>query len=530
METLTLNRETRRLIERHLKKPVDNLMTKDEVIKHLEKALQSLEPNLILMGDAYKYSHHKFYTDGLTKMVSYLESRGGKFQETVMFGLQYIIKKYFTGEVLSAYMAEEAEEKLNGENGVFGKGGSFSKEKWMRLIEKHGGKLPIRIKAVPEGTVVPVKNVLMMIENTDDEFPWLVGFLETLLLQVWYPITVATLSREVKKVVVENLEKTGTAPELIPAVVQFVLNDFGFRGVSSVESASIGGAAHLVNFMGSDNIMGSDMLIKFYNTKIMYGKSIDATEHSIMTMKGEKGELEMMKRVLLKSPTGIVACVSDSFNIFRACAEYWGTELRDIILSRQGVLVIRPDSGDPVATLREVFRILFEKFGFTINTKGYKVLPPQVRVIQGDGVNYDSIKDMYRVLAEDGIAAENLVLGMGGKLLQAGLDRDTQNFAVKACYAIINGVGFDIVKSPTEMGADGKIKVSFKKSKKGLLKLVKTSDGGYYTMTSNEAGFAEAKCELVVIFENGELLVDENIEAIRKRAEVSYEFNVPVLA
>lgn len=126
MENQTLNRERRRLIERFLKKPVSETMSQDEIIKHLEKALQSLEPNLIMMGDAYKYSHHKFYTEGLTTMISYLESRGGKFQETVMFGLQYIIKKYLTGSVLSAYMADEAEEKLNGENGVFGKGGSFS--------------------------------------------------------------------------------------------------------------------------------------------------------------------------------------------------------------------------------------------------------------------------------------------------------------------------------------------------------------------------------------------------------------------
>ncbi len=520
MENITLNRETRRILSRFIQKDVNDIMSKDDIITELEKALKSLEPNLILMSDAYKYSHHKFYTPNLTKMVSYLESRGGKFQETVMFGLQYIIKKYLVGQVLSEDMAEEAEIKLNGENGVFGKDGSYSKEKWLKLIKKHNGYLPLKIKAVPEGTVVPVKNVLAMIESTDDEFPWLTGFIETIFLQIWYPITVATLSREVKKVVVEYLEKTGTDVNAIPMVAQFVLNDFGYRGVSSVESAGIGGAAHLVNFMGSDTIAGSDMLTKFYNTKTMYGKSIDATEHSICTMQGEEGEIEVFKRVLQLKPTGLVACVSDSFNIFRACSEYWGTELKDIILARQGTLVIRPDSGDPVATLKEVFRILFEKFGYTINTKGFKVLPSQVRVIQGDGVNYDSIKDMYKELANEGIAAENLVLGMGGKLLQAGIDRDTQNFAIKACFAIIDGKAVDIVKSPTEMNAEGQIISSFKKSKKGLMKLVKDNEGNFKTITSSEIGFEEAKDELVVVFENGKLLIDDTIEAIRERAEI----------
>lgn len=520
-ETIVVNRDTRRILERFSQK-VNDSMSKDDIIKALEKALISLEPNLILLTDAYKYSHLKFYTPGLTKMISYLESRGVKFQETVMFGLQYIIKKYLAGAVLSEEMAEEAWIKLNGENGVFGKDGSYSKEEWLKLIRKHNGVLPIQIKAVPEGTVVSVKNVLAMIESTDDEFPWITGFIECLFLEVWYPITVATLSREVKKVIVHYLDKTGAKTEAIPTITQFVLNDFGFRGVSSVESASIGGAAHLVNFMGSDNVAGSDMLTKYYNTTIMWGKSIDATEHSIMTMEGEEGECNVIRRILETKTSGLVACVSDSYNILRTCKSYYGEIFKDIILSRDGVFVVRPDSGDPVATLKAVFKILFEYFGYTTNEKGFKILPPQIRVIQGDGVNYDSIIGMYEALTKEGIGAENLVLGMGGKLLQAGLDRDTQNFAVKACYAIINGKGVDIIKSPTELDAEGNVKVSFKKSKKGLMKLVKTSDGGYYTMTSSEAGFEQAKCEMIVIFENGKLLVDETIETIRERAEVKY--------
>ena len=494
-------------------------MSKDDLISTLESILENQEPNLITMSDAYKYSHHKFYPDGMTQMKSYLESRGGKFQELVMFGLQYMMKKYLVGPVLSMEMVEEAYEKLSGENGVFGRDDVFSRDKWEALIEKHGGRLPIQIKSAPEGTIIPVKNVMLMIENTDEEFAWVTNFVETLILQIWYPITVASLSREVKKVVIQYLRETGCSEEAIPMTAEFVLNDFGMRGVSSIESAGIGGAAHLVNFMGSDNLAGSEMLMNYYNAKMMWGKSIPATEHSVMTLKGEEGEIEMMKRTLEAIPSGLVACVSDSYNIFRACSQYWGTELRDLVLSRDGVLIIRPDSGHVTRTLLEIFDILFDKFGYTTNDKGFKVLPPQVRVIQGDGVNYDSICDMYAILKENKIAAENLALGMGGKLLQSGIDRDTQNFAIKACHAIINGEHVDVVKAPTEMDADGNIHASFKKSKKGDMKLV-VDGNSYRTMMSHEDGFAVAIDVMKVVFRNGELLIDEDIVDIRERVSV----------
>ncbi len=522
MEQITLNRETRRLLERFSGKTLPEMMSNENIIALLEKELSKLEPNLIMMADAYKYSHPLFYEPGLEKMYSYVESRGGKFGELVMFGLQYIMKKYLVGRVLSEQMVEEATEKLLGENGVFGKDGYFNKEGWLSLVRKHNGTLPIIIKSAPEGTVIPVKNIMMSVESNDSEFAWLSPFLETLLLRVWYPITVATLSREVKKVVAHYLEKTGTSPDIIPIMVQFILNDFSARGVSSEETAAIGGAAHLVSHMGSDNLAGAEMLMKFYNTKIMYSKSIAATEHSICTMRGEAGELEVFRRVLLSNPKGIVACVSDSYNILRACMKYWGEELKDIILAREGVLVVRPDSGDPVRTLLEVYKILFEKFGYETNSKGFKVLPKQIRVIQGDGVNYDSIIKIYKALEKAGIAAENLVLGMGGKLCQAGIDRDLQNFAMKASYAVIKGEGVFMVKAPTEIDKDGNIQPSFKKSKTGLLKLIINDDGKYETINNLDTRFETAVDILVPVFENGKLLVDYKIEDIRKDAEIDY--------
>lgn len=468
--------------------------------------------NLILLADAYKYSHHKLYYPGTNKVYSYLESRGGKFDNTVFYGLQYFLKEYLEGQAFTQEDLDEAEPFLSQ---VFGRDDVFDKSKFQYILDKYNGKLPVRIKAIPEGTAVPTKNVLMTIENTDPECFWLTNFLETLLMQIWYPITVATLSREVKKVVTRYFEDTAT--DGAEAGIEFVLNDFGFRGVSSVESAGLGASAHLINFQGSDTLAGSVLAQQYYNTSAVYGKSVPATEHSICTLLGKEGELETFKHVLNTFPTGIVACVSDSYNIFKACEEYWGENLKAQVLDREGVLVIRPDSGDPVMTLLTVFNILFDKFGYTINEKGYKILPPQVRVIQGDGVNYDAIQDMYEALKKNSISAENLVLGMGGALLQK-VDRDTQKFALKCSYAEVNGKQIVVQKSPTEMDANGNITGSFKKSKGGKLKLVKIKDE-YTTLQHNEV--PELADELVTVFENGKLIQEWAFEELRDRAKVT---------
>jgi nicotinamide phosphoribosyltransferase len=468
--------------------------------------------NLILLADAYKYAHHKFYYPGTTQIYSYLESRGGMFDETIFFGLQYFLKEYLQGPAFTQQDLDEADGFLQQ---VFGRDDVFDKSKFQYILDKYNGHLPVKIKAVAEGTAVPTSNVLMTIENTDPECYWLTNFLETLLMQVWYPCTVATLSNQIRKVVTQFYNET--ASEGAEAGIDFVLNDFGFRGVSSVESAKIGGAAHLINFSGSDNLAGSGMVINYYDAQKVYGLSIPATEHSICTLLGRDGELEIFKHVLHSFPTGTIACVSDSFNIFKACKEYWGTELRDEILNREGTLVIRPDSGDPIMTLLEIFGILFETFGFTTNAKGYKVLPPQVRVIQGDGVNYVEIINIYNALKANGISAENLVLGVGGALLQK-VDRDTQKFALKCSSAVIKGKEIAVEKSPTEMDANGNITPSFKKSKAGRLKLVKIN-GIFKTVTQQE--HLELIDELHTVFENGELVNPITFEQVKANANVN---------
>ncbi|WP_440133903.1 nicotinate phosphoribosyltransferase [Chitinophaga sancti] len=467
--------------------------------------------NLILLADAYKYSHHKLYIPGTEYIYSYLESRGGKFEETVFYGLQYLLMEYLQGVVITKEKIDEAESELKE---VFGRNDVFDRTKFEYIIEKHGGRLPVRIKAVPEGTVTATHNVLMTIENTDPKCFWLTNFLETLLMQVWYPCTVATMSREIKKVVNKYYNETASAASF--AGIDFVLNDFGFRGASSVESAGWGGSAHLINFAGSDTIIASTFAKRYYKAPAAPGLSIPATEHSIMTLLGEPGEKEIFKHVLDAFPTGTIACVSDSYNIIRACEEYWGTELKEQILKREGTLVIRPDSGDAVQTLLRIFEVLTEKFGYTVNEKGYKVLPPQVRVIQGDGISYSSIPGIYEALKNAGISAENLVLGMGGALLQR-VNRDTQEYALKCAHAVVNGKDINVQKNPLELDANGNTRVSFKKSKSGKQVLVK-QDGKFVTMPESQA--AGLKDELVTVFENGEIKTSYTFNDIKNRAQI----------
>lgn len=467
--------------------------------------------NLILLADAYKYSHHKLYVPGTRHIYSYLESRGGLFPETVFYGLQYYLKAYLEGPVITAEKIKEAEEMLPE---VFGRTDVFDASRFQYILQKHGGHLPVKIRAVPEGTVIPVHNVLMTIENTDPACYWLTNFLETLLMQVWYPNTVATLSREIKKIIKQYFETTASAASM--AGIDFVLNDFGFRGATSVEAAGLGGSAHLVNFSGSDTLVASTFAKRYYHALKAPGLSIPATEHSIVTLLGEQGEAKIFKHVLDTFPDGTVACVSDSYNIFRACDEYWGTLLKDQVLARNGTLVIRPDSGDPVKTLLRVFDILLDKFGFSLNEKGYKVLPPQVRVIQGDGISYQSIPEIYAALQQAGISAENLVLGMGGALMQK-VNRDTQEFALKCSYAEINGEGVDVQKSPVELDASGQLRTSFKKSKAGKLKLIKDA-AGFRTVSLFD--FPDNPDLLETVFEDGKMVKDQHFADIRKAAGI----------
>jgi nicotinamide phosphoribosyltransferase len=433
---------------------------------------------------------------------SYFESRGGKFPAVTFFGLQYLLRKHLEGQVVTREKIDEAEEIVNAH---FGMPGLFNRKGWEHILKEHGGRLPVRIRAVPEGTTVPVSNVLMTIENTDKKCYWLPNYLETLLVQAWYPTTVATLSRNLKLRIGEYMDMTGTRNGL-----EFKLHDFGFRGVSSTESAAIGGAAHLVNFRGTDTVSGLLLLRRYYGAN-MAGFSIPAAEHSTITSwGGPLQERAAMQNMLEQFPKGLVAVVSDSYDIFRACKEIWGGDLKSRVLERDGTVVVRPDSGDPQEVVLKVLDILGERFGTTKNEKGYKVLPPQLRVIQGDGVNYDSVQGILAAMEANGWSAENIAFGMGGALLQK-LDRDTQKFAFKCSNITVDGIDCPVYKKPvTDPG---------KNSKAGRLRLLMRSYDDCRTVEENSQDARGREDGLFEVFRDGKVLKTYTLDEVRANAQ-----------
>src|SRR3990167_9588693 len=345
--------------------------------------------NIILKTDSYKVSHYKQYPKGTEKVYSYIESRGGEFNSTLFFGLQYILLKHFKKPVTMKDI-DEGEKFWDAHLGPR----VFNRVGWEHIVKDHKGKLPLMIRAVPEGTIVPLGNVLVTAENTCPKCYWLTNYIETILMEVWYPMTVASGSKRIKDLILSRLKQTGD-----PSLIDFKLHDFGYRGVSSYESAAIGGAAHLVNFKGTDTAAALELLSEYYDEP-MAGFSIPAAEHSTMTSWGEEGEEEAFANMLEVYPKGLLAVVSDSFNIYRACEKVWGEKLKDKVLGRDGILVVRPDSGVPHEVVLKVVHILGDKFGYTTNDKGYKVLNPKIRVIQGEGGDYEEISRVLDSLME----------------------------------------------------------------------------------------------------------------------------------
>ena len=454
--------------------------------------------NRILLADSYKATHWLQYPPGTQGVYSYFESRGGRFDEVVFFGLQYLMERYLAGPIIRREHIEEAAEFYAAH---FGNETLFNRAGWTHIVEKHEGRLPVEIRAVSEGTVVPTSNVLFTVENTDPAAFWLTSYLETLLVQIWYGCTVATLSRAMKKLIGSFLQETGD-----PAGIEMKLQDFGFRGVSSVESAAIGGAAHLVNFQGTDNVAGALFARDYYGAD-MAGFSIPAAEHSTQTAWGREAEEEGFAHMLSAFPTGLVAVVSDSWDVRHACRSIWGTRLREKVLERDGTLVVRPDSGTPHRTVLELLEILGERFGTTNNDKGFKVLPPQIAMIQGDGIDYEETERILCTLREHGWSTDNLTLGMGGALLQR-LDRDTQSFAFKCSQVMVSGESHDVFKDPVTDPA--------KRSKRGRLKLIQTEDG-FRTVPQRDPG----SDLLRPVFRNGEILERTSWAEVRARAQFS---------
>ena len=455
--------------------------------------------NKLLLTDSYKVSHHKQYEEGTEYIYSFFESRGGQFDEIVFFGLQYIMQEYLAGVYVTYEDIDEAEAYFNDHLGP----GIFNRAGWEHIVKEHGGRLPIEIKAVREGAVVPNRNVMMTVVNTDPQVPWVTNYVEGLLSQLWYGCTVATQSRYMKKAIAQCMDITAGHREGL----EFKLHDFGFRGVSSVETAGIGGAAHLVNFVGTDTLPALHVARKYYGAH-MAGFSIPAAEHSTITSWGRDREVDAYRNMLEQFPTGLVAVVSDSYDVFNACENLWGDELRDEVIGRDGTLVVRPDSGHPPTVVVQVLDTLGAAFGVKVNEKGFKVLPDYIRVIQGDGIDPSMLDAILDHMIENGWSVENIAFGSGGGLLQK-LNRDTCKFAFKCSATMINGEWVDVYKDPiTDPG---------KKSKKGRLALVSHGGGKFETLPYEGNSWQDL---LRPVFKDGDILVWTKFEEVREAAEI----------
>lgn len=459
--------------------------------------------NFILNTDSYKTSHWVQYPPNTEYVSSYIEARGASsnaFENVLFFGLQAFLKEYLCKPISQADI-DEAKTLLSAHGVPFNEAG------WQRLLEKHNGYLPLRIQALPEGTVVPTGQVLCQVVNTDPEFFWLTSYIETTLLRaIWYPTTVASLSHYCKQIIKQGLEKSADNLDSLP----FKLHDFGARGVSSLESAALGGLAHLVNFSGTDTLSAIVAASRWYGmTDEMPAFSIPAAEHSTMTSWGRDHEADAYANMLTQfgGAGKIVAVVSDSYDLWNAIDNIWGGELKAQVETMGGTLVIRPDSGDPIKVVREALQRLAVKFGTTTNSKGYKVLPNCVRLIQGDGINPTSIGKIIDVVIEAGFSTENITFGMGGGLLQQ-VNRDTLNFAMKTSAAMVDGEWRDVYKDPITSVA--------KRSKKGRLALVKNGKD-FTTIREDELG--NQTNLLQDVFLNGKILIEENLTQIRERSE-----------
>ena len=445
--------------------------------------------------DMYKYSMPNQYPEGILNVFSGGEARGSEIEGidyTIFFGLQPILMnlaKQITSEDVD-YAAKMIPIL----------GASFPEEKWRYIVEKHNGYLPLKIRAVAEGTKIPVKNTAFTIEATDENCAWLTTVPETKLMRVWYPTSTATISYAMREMVKESMMKTMGNDDGI----QYILSDFGSRGATSCESSALGGLGYLTSFKGSDNTQALLQSIQLYGATPEMA-SLDASEHSTITSWGRDGELDAYRNMIKQfGDKAIFACVSDSYDIDVAVRDMWCGVLKDEVKQMNAKLIVRPDSGDAIENIRKILHYLDDAFGSIVNEKGYKVLN-KVGIINGDGVSINSLPLMLKAVEDEGFATCNVAYGIGGAMIQE-CNRDTFKYAIK-CSAMMNKEGkwMDVYKDP---------KNSFKKSKRGLTGLyfevgnMVTKSTDYDTMNSDLN-------LLKPVFENGKILKTFTLDEIR---------------
>ena len=475
--------------------------------------------NLILDIDSYKASHYWMYPKGLEQVFSYIAPRyiNGEENKELLKNILFLIDRSFIIDNLARPIImddiDQAEEILK-QHGL-----PFNREGWEYILDKHGGYLPIKIWTLDEGTVVKPGIPVAIVYNTDRNLPWLTSYVETALLRsIWYPTTVGTVSLAVKNILEKYLlESSENVYETLP----FMLHDFGARGVSSYQSAAIGGMAHLVNFMGTDTVPAIQYVKKYFDDEDSYmpAYSVDATEHSVMTQYGPVGTTHAyagvhddfiagLWREANKQGKPILSVVIDSYD-WKATVD----SLVNTIQSSADIktkLVLRPDSGDIV----EVLEYIINRLSVRRNSLGYRVLPDNVGILWGDGVDHIQIsKVLEELVTVRKIAASNFVFGMGGALLQK-VNRDTLGFAQKASFSVYNeNVGIGICKRTSgKESYSGVIGTKF--IDKARTVMVK-----YYTIQEFEDD-TDMKC----IFDNGSVsseFLNTSFESVRIRASSS---------
>lgn len=431
--------------------------------------------NFLLDCDSYKHTHFNQYPKN-EGMFSYIEARVG--EEVCFFGLQYILKK-----MLSKMFSEE--DLLEAKEIMGLHGFAINEDGFRRLIEL--GYFPLKIKALKEGGIYPSQIPLVSIQNTHPDFGWLVGFIETALLRVWYPTTVASNSYKAKKIIQKYTDDYA-----------FKVHDFGARGVSTQEQAMLGGMAHLVNFKGTDTVIALLAANRYYNAKIA-GFSIPAMEHSTVTSWDKEVDAYSNMLDVYARDGATLACVSDSYDYVNAVDNIWGKELKDKVIKSGATIVIRPDSGDPLELIPYTLESLGKNFGYTQSKNG-KLLK-HVRIIWSDGINFEMMDEILSLITSKGWSADNLTFGMGAMLLQK-VNRDNYSFAYKSSAIKIDGKWKGICKNPkTDPN---------KKSKSGRIG-AEFVDGKYIVRDLDKDKFENA---LKTVYLNGEFLVDYKFEDI----------------
>jgi nicotinamide phosphoribosyltransferase len=470
-----------------------------------------MRKNIVTNTDSYKFMNNAFMMGVSNVWSAFMSRKGAKYPTTVMTGLQYFLIEYFEGVVVTSDKLQHA--RFVAQNHL-GSEHDLNEEMWETIINEYGGKLPLTIKAMPEGTEVPQGVPLMAVTLTkdDDRLKALPNHVETILTNVYGACTVATKSKYIKRMLLKYAEMTAEDN----AYVNYQVHDFAQRSVKAPEQAGTSGFGHLLHFFGTDTVLAWELALDYYGgIPATIGHSVFASEHNLMMHRGRNGEREVTAEVLRQRTTGIVSMVSDTYNIYEYVDQIVGVEFKEAILERDGVFVVRPDSvtdehDTPAKISLWILESLWNNFGGTVNKKGYKVLDPHVRCIYGDSLTDETIEELLELIIANGFSAENMVFGCGSWLLDKH-NRDTQQFAYKSSAMRVDGKWVGVQKDP--------IGKTFKTSPKGRMKVVKDGDT-YKMLTEFDDGYDDAKDELVTVFVDGVITKRYTLDEIRANASI----------